>query len=196
MPAPQPRDVVFFATAADLRAWFEANHETKDELWVGYHTRRSGKPSITWQELVDVELCFGWIDSVRHRLGPDSSAQRVTPRRKRSVWSAINIRRFEELRALGAVHARGEAAFAARDEARSGIYSYESAPRTFDAAAERDFRRHARAWRFFEAQAPWYRRVAAHWVMSAKRDETRKRRLESLIASSQAGERLPAFRRP
>lgn len=193
---PKPRNVVFFATPDELRRWFEANHETAEELWVGYHAKRSGKKSITWQELVDVELCFGWIDSVRHPLGPDSSAQRVTPRRKRSVWSTINIRRFEELRALGVVHARGEEAFARREQGRSGMYLYESRAAALDSDTEREFKRHAAAWRFFQAQPPSYRRTAAHWVMSAKRDETRRRRLEKLIATSRAGERLAAFSAP
>ncbi len=190
---PTPENVIFFATPADLRAWFEANHETATELWLGYHRKRSGRPSVTWQEVVDQELCFGWIDSVRYPLGEDRSAQRITPRRKRSVWSAINIKRFEELDALGLVHPAGRAAFEKRDEARSRIYSYENRSRGFDAASEAEFRKHRTAWRFFEAQAPSYRRIASFWVMSAKRDETRRRRLERLIAHSQKGKRLPAL---
>jgi uncharacterized protein YdeI (YjbR/CyaY-like superfamily) len=190
---PTPRDVRFFATPAELRAWFEANHETAPELWLGYHLKRSGRPSVRWQDAVDVALCFGWIDSVRHSLGDDRAAQRLTPRRKGSVWSAINIKRFGELEAMGLVHPAGKAAFARRDEARSRIYSYENRSRGFDAATEAEFRKHKRAWAFFEAQAPSYRRVTAFWVMSAKRDETRKRRLASLIEASQRGSRLPAF---
>lgn len=193
---PLPRDVRFFASPAELRAWFEANHDTAEELWVGYYRKASGKPSITWQELVDVELCFGWIDSVRHPLGPDTSAQRVTPRRKRSVWSAVNIRRFEELERLGAVHAAGRAAFERRDDARSRVYAYEHPSRGLDEAAETQFRKHGAAWRFFESQAPWYRRNAVYWVMSAKREETRRRRLATLIADSANGERIRHMRRP
>jgi uncharacterized protein YdeI (YjbR/CyaY-like superfamily) len=193
---PKPRDVRFFATQQELRAWFEANHDTAEELWVGYYRKSSGKPSITWQELVDVELCFGWIDSVRHPMDADSSAQRVTPRRKRSVWSNINVRRFQELERAGLVHPRGRAAFERRDVTRSGIYSFENRDRGLDEAQVAEFRKHVRAWAFFEAQAPWYRRTAAYWVVSAKREETRRRRLDQLIAFSQAGERLPALRRP
>jgi len=190
---PTPRDVIFFESQAQLRAWFEANHETAAELWVGYHRKRTGRASITWQDLVDVELCFGWIDSVRKPLDNDTSAQRVTPRRKGSIWSAVNIKRFEELDALGLTHSSGRAAFARRDERRSRVYSYENRSRGFDAATEAEFREHESAWSFFEKQPPYYRRTAAFWVTSAKRDETRSRRLEKLIACSEHGERLPAL---
>jgi uncharacterized protein YdeI (YjbR/CyaY-like superfamily) len=193
---PTPKDVRFFATSAELRAWFEANHEAATELWLGYHHKRTGKPSVTWQDVVDQELCFGWIDSVRYSLRDDRSAQRITPRRKGSVWSAINIKRFQELDAMGLVHPSGRAAFEKRDENRSRVYSYENRSRGFDEAAETAFRRRKAAWSFFEAQAPSYRRVASFWVMSAKRDETRQRRLEKLIASSDAGERLAPFVSP
>jgi uncharacterized protein YdeI (YjbR/CyaY-like superfamily) len=193
---PLPHDVVFFASPAELRAWFEANHDTATELWLGYHLKRTGRPSVTWQDVVDVELCFGWIDSVRYSLGDDQSAQRITPRRKGSVWSDVNIRRYRELERMGLVHPRGKAAFAKRDEARSRIYSYENRSRGFDAATEAAFRKRKRAWAFFEEQAPSYRRTAAFWVMSAKRDETRTRRLEKLIESSRNGERLAPFVSP
>lgn len=187
---PTPKDVIFFESSAELRAWFEANHETAPELWVGYHRKRTGRPTITWQDLVDQELCFGWIDSVRYRLGEDQSAQRVTPRRKGSIWSAINIRRFQELEKMGLVHPSGRAAFAKRDEARSRVYSYENWPQKLDATSEKEFRRNKAAWRFFEEQPPSYRRVAAYRVLSAKREETKKRRLEQLIEASARGERL------
>ena len=195
---PKPENVIFFATPAELRAWFEANHETAAELWVGYHRKRSGLTSITWRDLVDQELCFGWIDSVRYSLDDDRSAQRVTPRRKGSIWSAINIRRFGELEAMGVVHPAGRAAFERRDEARSRIYAYENRSRGFDEATEAEFRKHRKAWAFFESQAPSYRKTAAFWVMSAKQEATRARRLSALIDCSTNGERLPAFqpRRP
>jgi uncharacterized protein YdeI (YjbR/CyaY-like superfamily) len=188
---PTPENVIFFETPGQLRAWFEANHDSATELWVGYHRKRTGRPSITWQDLVDQELCFGWIDSVRYSLGDDRSAQRVTPRRKGSVWSAINIKRFGELEALGLVHPAGRAAFGRRDEARSRIYSYENRSRGFDAATEAALRKDTAAWKFFEAQPPSYRKTAAFWVMSAKRDETRSRRLALLIRHSEKHERLP-----
>jgi uncharacterized protein YdeI (YjbR/CyaY-like superfamily) len=193
---PTPHDVQFFETPAKLRAWFEKNHDTASELWLGYHLKRSGRPSVTWQDAVDQELCFGWIDSVRYSMDGDRTAQRLTPRRKGSIWSAINIKRFRELDAMGLVHPAGRAAFEKRDEERSRIYSYENRSRGFDAATEAEFRKHKRAWNFFEAQPPSYRATAAFLVMSAKQEETRKRRLAKLIDHSQNGERLPALVTP
>jgi uncharacterized protein YdeI (YjbR/CyaY-like superfamily) len=193
---PLPHDVVFFEDPAQLRKWFEANHETATELWLGYHRKKSGRASVTWHDVVDQELCFGWIDSVRYSLGGEASAQRITPRRKGSVWSAINIKRFLELEAAGLVHPNGRAAFEKRTEARSAIYSYENRSKGFDAATEAEFRKHKRAWQFFEQQAPSYKMTAAFLVMSAKQEETRKRRLQKLIEHSRNGERLPALVSP
>ena len=193
---PKPQNVVFFETPAQLRAWFEANHDTATELWLGYHRKRTGRSSVTWQEVVDQELCFGWIDSVRYSLGDDRSAQRITPRRKGSVWSAVNIERFQELDRLGLVHPTGRAAFEKRDEARSRIYAYENRSRAFDGTREAAFRKNKTAWKFFESQAPWYRRTATYWVMSAKREETQDKRLAQLIEHSKKGERIPPLSRP
>jgi uncharacterized protein YdeI (YjbR/CyaY-like superfamily) len=196
MKPPRLEDVSFFETPAQLRAWFEANHEIAGELWLGYHRKRTGKPSVTWQDVVDQELCFGWIDSVRYSLGEDRSAQRITPRRKGSIWSAVNIRRFQELERDGLVRPAGRAAFARRDEARSRVYSYENRPQGLTADDEAEFQNHATAWSFFEAQAPSYRRVAAYWVRSAKQEATRRRRLRQLIETSGRGERLAQFVSP
>jgi uncharacterized protein YdeI (YjbR/CyaY-like superfamily) len=193
---PTPENVIFFETPAELRAWFEANHDTAAELWLGYHRKRTGRLSVTWQDVVDQELCFGWIDSVRYSLGDDRSAQRITPRRKGSVWSAVNIKRFQELDRLGLVHPSGRAAFAKREDARSRIYAYENRSRGFDEAQKTAFRKSGAAWKFFESQAPWYRRTATYWVMSAKREETRDRRLAALIEHSTKGERIPRLSRP
>ncbi len=192
---PLPHDVAFFQTAAELRAWFEANHDRADELWIGYHRKRTGRSSVTWQDVVDQELCFGWIDSVRYSLGDDKSAQRITPRRKGSVWSAINIKRFEELERLGLVLPSGRSAFGRRDQARSRIYAYENRARGLEAAHEAEFRKHKTAWKFFESQPPSYRQVASYWVVSAKREATRTRRLTFLIEHSKAGRRIPQFGR-
>jgi uncharacterized protein YdeI (YjbR/CyaY-like superfamily) len=190
---PKPENVIFFETPAQLRKWFEANHGTASELWLGYHRKRTGKPSVTWQDVVDVELCFGWIDSVRYSLGDDRSAQRITPRRKGSIWSDVNIRRFQELERAGLVHPTGRAAFEKRDEARSRVYSYEKRPQGLDAQSEAEFRNHSAAWKFFDAQAPSYKRTVAHWLLSAVREETRERRLKTVIEHSKRGERLPQF---
>ena len=195
-PVPQPHDVLFFPSSAQLRKWFETNHATASELWLGYHLKKTGRPSVTWQDAVDQELCFGWIDSVRYSLGDDTTAQRLTPRRKGSTWSAINIKRYRELEALGLVHPNGRAAFERRDEVRSRVYSYENRSRGFDAATEAELRKHKRAWKFYESQPPSYRKTIAFWVMSAKQEETRKRRLARLIEHSQDGERVPPFVSP
>ncbi len=149
---------------------------------------------MTWPELVDQCLCFGWIDGVRYSLDKESFAQRVTPRRKGSNWSAVNIKRFGELDKAGLAHAKGRAAFAAREHSRSAIYSYENRSRGLDKEMEAKFRKHPAAWRFFESQAPWYRNTAAYWVVSAKREETRAKRLQTLIEHSHAGERIPPLR--
>jgi len=190
--APQPHDVQFFETPAELRAWFEANHDSAGELWVGFHRKRSGMPSLTWPQVVDEALCFGWIDSVRHGLDETTYANRLTPRRRQSTWSAVNISRFEELERLGRVHPQGAAAFEARDEMRSHLYSYESRyPRVLDRDQEAALRSVPEAWEFFQAQPPGYRKLALFWVTSAKREETRSRRLDALIEHSKKGERLP-----
>jgi uncharacterized protein YdeI (YjbR/CyaY-like superfamily) len=191
---PTPQNVVFFESPGELRSWFKANHESVAELWVGQHRKRTGRPSVTWTELVDQCLCFGWIDGVRYSLDNESFAQRVTPRRKGSNWSAVNIKRFGELDKAGLAHAKGRAAFAAREEGRSATYSYENRERGFDKEMEAEFRKHPAAWKFFESQAPWYRRVAAYWAVSAKREETRTKRLRELIEHSRKGERVPPLR--
>jgi uncharacterized protein YdeI (YjbR/CyaY-like superfamily) len=193
---PTPQNVIFFESPAQLRAWFEANHESAAELWVGQHRKRTGRPSVTWPEVVDQCLCFGWIDSVRYSLDKESFAQRLTPRRKRSVLSAVNIKRFAELESAHLVHPKGSAAFAAREDARTAIYTYENRDRDYSEDMERAFQKHPEAWKFFESQAPWYRKAAAYWVMSAKREETRAKRLEALISHSKDAERIPPLRRP
>jgi uncharacterized protein YdeI (YjbR/CyaY-like superfamily) len=178
----------FFATAGELREWFEQNHATKTELLVGFYKRSSGRPSITWQELVDEELCFGWIDGVRKGIDDIRYSNRITPRTPRSTWSAVNIARANELIRLGRMHPAGLEAFQRRSAERSAIYSYEQRKAArLDPRAERAFRANKKAWDFFEAQAPSYRKAAIWWVISAKREETRERRLETLIRDSQTG---------
>jgi uncharacterized protein YdeI (YjbR/CyaY-like superfamily) len=188
--------VTFFETPAKLRAWFEKNHDRADELWVGMYRRASGRPTVTWPEVVDQALCFGWIDGVRYGLDDASYANRLSPRKERSTWSAVNIKRAGELKTTGLMRPAGEAAFAARDEDRSGVYSYENRNRGLDAAQEKEFRAHPDAWEFFSAQPPSYRKTAAFWVISAKREETRARRLTALIEHSRKRERIPPLARP
>ncbi len=187
----------FFATPDELRAWLEEHHATEGELLVGFHKKGSRRPSITWPESVDQALCFGWIDGVRRRIDDDSYSIRFTPRKARSTWSAVNVRRFGELSELGLVRPAGVAAFERRSEDRTGIYSYERREAAkLEPAMEERFRAHARAWSWFAAQPPWYRRTATHWVISAKKPETRERRLQRLIEDSAAGRTVPPLTRP
>lgn len=184
----RPMTPTFFPTPADFRAWLEEHHETATELWVGFFKKDTGKPSVTWPESVDEALCFGWIDGVRKRLDEESYVIRFTPRRPKSNWSAVNVRRVEELTRLGRMRPAGEKAFAARSEERTGVYSFEKREAArLDDAGEKAFRANKKAWELFQAQAPWYRKVTVHWVMSAKKEETRQRRLATLIADSAEG---------
>jgi uncharacterized protein YdeI (YjbR/CyaY-like superfamily) len=188
---------IFFATPADWRAWLEEHHDTERELLVGFRKRGSGRASITWPESVDEALCFGWIDGVRRRLDDDSYTIRFTPRRARSTWSAVNVARVKELEAEGRMHPAGLAAFARRSDDRTAIYSYEQR-RTAELgeAYEAELRADPAAWAYFAAQPPSYRRAAAHWVTSAKREETRRRRLAQLVADSAQGRPIGPLTRP
>jgi uncharacterized protein YdeI (YjbR/CyaY-like superfamily) len=193
-------EALFFATPAELRDWLDEHHETADDVIVGAWKKSTGKPSLTWPEIVEEALCVGWIDSIRRSLPGDGWAIRLTPRRKRSIWSAVNVAKVAELRAAGRMRPSGEAAFAARRDDRTAIYSFEQpgdpelAPR--EAAL---FRANEAAWAWFSAKSPSFRKQALHWVISAKKPETRERRLATLIEDSAAGRpirsMLPA-RRP
>jgi uncharacterized protein YdeI (YjbR/CyaY-like superfamily) len=189
-------DPVFFTCADEFRGWLAAHHAGETELLVGYWKTGTGRPSMTWSESVDEALCFGWIDGVRRRGDDTRYSIRFTPRKPGSTWSTVNVAKVAELTAAGRMTPAGLAAFAARRTDRTGIYSFE---RAADAALAPDeeliFRADAAAWEWFSAQAPSYRRVALHWVVSAKRAETRKRRLETLIGDSAAGLRIASQRR-
>jgi uncharacterized protein YdeI (YjbR/CyaY-like superfamily) len=193
-PAMEP---TFFATPEELRAWFEEHHATETELLVGFYTSGSGRPSITWPESVDQALCFGWIDGVRRRIDDESYSIRFTPRKPRSNWSAINVKRVGELTEQGRMHPAGLAAFERRSDDETAIYAYEQRKAAeLEPAMEQQFKRDERAWAWFQAQPPSYRRTATHWVMSAKRRETRERRLQQLIADSRAGRTVAPLTRP
>jgi len=191
--APRP---MFFPAPADFRRWLERNHAKATELWVGFHKRGSGRASITWPESVDEALCFGWIDGVRYRIDDTRYRIRFTPRKPKSVWSNVNVKRVAALKKLGRMTAAGLVAFAKADPKRSGIYAYERRHPRLGAAHEKRFRAHKKAWTFFKAQAPWYQRTITYWVVSAKREETRRRRLATLIAGSEAGRRLGLLTSP
>ena len=175
----------FFATPSEFRTWLEAHHATTKELLVGFHKKGSGIPSITWPEAVDEALSFGWVDSVRRSIDDVSYTNRFTPRTGRSTWSARNIERAKELIAQGRMHPAGRRVFAARREDRSAIYSYEQRGQAkLGREFERLFRSNTKAWAFFKSQPPGYRTTATYWVVSAKREETRRRRLATLIDDS------------
>jgi uncharacterized protein YdeI (YjbR/CyaY-like superfamily) len=183
----------FFETPAKFRAWLQKHHTTADELWVGFYKKTTGKRSITWQQAVDEALCFGWIDGIRKRVDADSYTNRFTPRRRGSFWSAINTRRAAELIAEGRMRPAGRKAFNARDTARTAAHHAVRDNPRLDQAHEREFRANRPAWEFFAAQPPGYRRMMIWFVVSAKRDETRVRRLHQLIALSASKKRLMAM---
>ena len=187
---------VFFPTPSEFRAWLEKYHASQQELWVGFYKKSSGKPSITWAESVDEALCFGWIDGLRKSVDEVSYAIRFTPRKPRSIWSAINIKRAQELQAAERMSAAGLEAFAKRSDDRSAVYSYEQRKSAKLAAAdEKKFRANQAAWSFFQSQPPSYRRIASYWVASAKKEETRARRLGILIECSARGESIGPLKR-
>jgi uncharacterized protein YdeI (YjbR/CyaY-like superfamily) len=188
--------VTTFERPEAFRRWLERHHGTAPDLWVGYFKKASGRASMTWPESVDEALCFGWIDGIRKRIDDERYMIRFTPRRAGSVWSAVNIGRVAVLSDEGRMRPAGLDAFAARREDRSGIYSYEQRDQAvFPDAFEERFRADEEAWAWFEAQPKGYRQNTIRWVMTAKREETRERRLATLIADSAAGRRIAPLRR-
>jgi uncharacterized protein YdeI (YjbR/CyaY-like superfamily) len=192
---PTSGSAVYFESAAAFRQWLEAHHETADELVVGFYKAHTGRPTLTWPESVDEALCFGWIDGIRRRVDDERYTIRFTPRRRRSIWSRVNIRRVGVLTTEGRMRPAGLRAFTERMQERSGLYSFEQQSVAWPAAELKRFKANRAAWRFFEAQPPGYRRVATHWVMSARKPETRARRLDTLIEDSAAGLRVGPLRR-
>ena len=186
-----PVKPIFFVKPVAFRAWLEKNHRTADELRVGFYRKDSGRAGITWPEAVDQALCFGWIDGVRHRIDELSYSNRFTPRRAHSTWSAVNIGRVAVLTEQGLMHPAGLAAFERRSEAKSGIYAYEQRHvLTLTPEHEERFRANRKAWAFFQAQAPSYRHIMVYHIVSAKREGTKIKRLEALIATSADGRRV------
>ena len=184
-------EAIYFASPDEFRAWLEEHHESATEVFVGYWKKATGMPSLTWSQAVDEALCFGWIDGVLRRVDGERHVQRFTPRKPASNWSAVNIAKVERLRADGRMRPAGEAAFARRREDKSGVYSYEQRDKAaLEPEQEERFRANAAAWDFFCAAPPSYRTMAIWWVVSAKKPETRERRLATLIEDSAAGRRL------
>ena len=186
---------VFFADREAFRAWLDEHHATASELWMGLYKQGSGRPSITWPEAVDEALRFGWIDSVRQRIDDESYMNRFTPRKPTSNWSAVNVRRVEELTKQRRMRAAGLKAFRERRVDKTATYSYEQRREAkLDPAQDRRFRSKQEAWEWFQTQPKGYRTTAVYWVMSAKRPETRERRLTTLIEDSENGRRVPPLR--
>jgi uncharacterized protein YdeI (YjbR/CyaY-like superfamily) len=187
---------IFFESAAEWRAWLEEHHERETEVWVGMWRKAVGR-GMTWSEAVDEALCFGWIDSVAKRVDDERRMQRFTPRKPTSHWSLVNVDKVGQLRAEGRMRPAGEAAFARRRADRTGVYSHEQRARAaLTPEQEAEFRGHAAAWAYWQARSPSYRRQATWWVVSAKREETRARRLATLIEDSAAGVDVKPLRRP
>lgn len=184
----------YFATQQDFRNWLEKNHDKEAELWVGFHKVGSGKPSITWPQSVDQAICFGWIDGLRKSVDAGSYCIRFSTRNPKSIWSAINIRKVEEMNKLGLMHPSGLAVFEKRDEQKSAIYFYENRPDKLSPDYENLFKSHPKAWAFFQLQPPSYQRIAAMWVMDAKQEPTRQKRLAELVADSESGLKIKPLR--
>jgi uncharacterized protein YdeI (YjbR/CyaY-like superfamily) len=173
-----------FASGGAFRKWLEANHAKESELLVRCFKTQAQENGITYREALDAALCFGWIDGIRRAIDAESFSTRFTPRRPKSKWSLVNIERARQLEAAGRMHSSGRAAFAARKTKSSRRYSFEEKPSKLDAKSKKAFQANPPAWEFFRAQAPWYQRTSIFWVMDAKREETRTRRLNHLIDSS------------
>jgi uncharacterized protein YdeI (YjbR/CyaY-like superfamily) len=185
-------DTIYFRSSEELRTWL-AEHGDAQELWVGFYKKGAGEVGISYPEAVDEALCAGWIDGVRYSVDDRRYRNRFTPRRQGSNWSQVNIRRVEELRAQGRMLPAGEIVFAARKEKKEAEYSYENRPQNLGEPYEGQFREHPAAWNFYAAQAPSYRRSASWWVLGAKQEVTRQRRLAALIEASAQGTRIPAL---
>ncbi|MCB0696392.1 MAG: YdeI/OmpD-associated family protein [Chitinophagaceae bacterium] len=187
----------FFKKPSDLRKWLVKNHETATELHVGYYKKGTGKPSITWPESVDEALCFGWIDGMRRGIDEESYMIRFTPRKPKSIWSVVNVKKVEELKAKGLMYPMGLAAYERKEDHRSVIYSFEQKKEDLVLPPEylKEFKKNRKAWAFFERSAPHYRLPATWWVISAKQETTRLKRLKELITDSEAHLKVKHLRR-
>jgi uncharacterized protein YdeI (YjbR/CyaY-like superfamily) len=183
----------FFPTQSSFRKWLEKNHDKAKELLVGFYKVNSGKPSMTWSQSVDEAICFGWIDGIRKSIDDESYSIRFTPRKQGSIWSAINIQKVENLSKHGLMHPSGIAAFEKRIEHKSAIYSYEKEPQNLSDDFLKKFESNEKAWNFFQSMAPSYQRTAIHWVMNAKQDVTKLKRLDELINDSEAKRKIKSL---
>ncbi|MDQ3047604.1 MAG: YdeI/OmpD-associated family protein [Bacteroidota bacterium] len=195
MPVAKNIKPHFFKKPSEFNTWLKKNHESAEELIVGFYKKASKKPSMTWSESVDEALCYGWIDGITRNIDEESFCIRFTPRRLTSVWSIVNINKVAVLTKEGRMHASGLKAFQARKENKTGIYAFEQKNTDLNPAQLKLFKSHKEAWAFFETQPPSYRKTATWWVISAKQEATRSRRLETLIDDSENGLRLKQLRR-
>ena len=177
----------FFSTQEEFRAWLKKNHLKETELYVGFYKVSSGKPCMTWSQSVDQALCFGWIDGVKYSIDQNSYKIRFTPRKKTSIWSAVNIKKVERLMEQGLMHPAGLESFKNRTESKSKIYAFENDEVPFSPSFEKLFKENKAAWDYFQSLAPGYRKTSSHWVMSAKQEATKLKRLNELIADSALG---------
>jgi uncharacterized protein YdeI (YjbR/CyaY-like superfamily) len=196
MTSANSDEPIFFASPAEWRAWLQEHHETHTEVQVGYYKKATGRQGMTWSQAVDEALCFGWIDGVARRIDDERHQQRFTPRKKRSTWSAVNIAKVAKLTEEGRMAPAGERAFAARTEDNSGIYAFEQGHVALPPEYEERLRADVAAWAYWEARPPGYRRIATWWVISAKRPETRERRIATLVEDCAAGRLIKSQRRP
>jgi uncharacterized protein YdeI (YjbR/CyaY-like superfamily) len=187
------KPILFFPSQKHLRKWFEKNHKKENELFVGYYKVSTGKPTVSWSQSVDEALCFGWIDSLGRSIDEESYCIRFTPRKPTSNWSAINIKKIEELTKLGLMKPEGLNAFSLRKENKSNIYSYENSAAASEKSFEKKFKANKQAWKYFKSTAPSYQKITTRWVMSAKQEATRIKRLEELIRDCALGKKIKAM---
>jgi uncharacterized protein YdeI (YjbR/CyaY-like superfamily) len=182
----------FFKNQLELRSWFEKNHHRENELLIGYYKKATGIASIDWPQSVDEALCFGWIDGIRKSINKNTYSIRFTPRKSNSHWSAVNIKKVSELKAKGLMRAKGLEAFEKMDAKNSKQASYEQNIIILDKEYEKQIKSNSKAWKYFSGKlAPSAKKQSIHWIMSAKKEETRLRRLQTLIKSSEANEKVP-----
>ena len=193
MPAPRPAVITnahFFKTPAELRRWLKRNGEREAELWVGFYRKASGKQGVTYEDALRQALCFGWIDGVRKNAGEEGYAQRFSPRKQSSTWSAPNLKRFEELRVAGLIEEPGMRAYERRNPEVDGYSLADRRDTVLPDEYKQRFMKHKKAWEYYQAQPPWYRRESAYWLVRAKREDTRERRFNTLLEDSKAGRRI------
>lgn len=186
-------NAVFFPTPKHLRKWFQKNHNKEKELLVGFYKVSTGKPTVTWSQAVDEAICFGWIDGIRKSIDEESYCIRFTPRNPKSNWSAVNTKKVERLTQLGLMKPEGLKAFSFRKDSKSKAYSYENLPASFDKSFEKKFKANKQAWKYFQSTTPSYRKITTRWVLSARQEATRLKRLNELITDCAAAKKIKAM---